>query len=95
MINSALYSNDLENEYYSKALNKEVLLKSSINKFSDHGILTQKLNGVKTVFLDFLEQEANDIWKKGLNDLLEIVGYDGIWLSNNEATGVCNGECPT
>ena len=49
------------------------------------------MNGVKTVFLDWLEQEAVDIWKKGLDDLIQLVHYEGIWLSNNEATGACSG----
>jgi len=39
-INSALWSGDIEDEYYSKALDKQVLLKSFINPNDDHGILT-------------------------------------------------------
>ena len=71
------------------------MIKSQINSQQDYGILTQKLNGVKTVFLDWLEEEAVEIWKKGLDDLMELVHYDGIWHSNNEATGACSGECPS
>jgi len=30
---------------------------------------------------------------KGLNDLWDLVPFDGIWLDLNEASGDCNGEC--
>lgn len=46
------------------------------------------------MFLDFLEDEAVKIWKDGLKDLFALVKYDGLWLSINEATGACDGECP-
>jgi len=43
--------------------------------------------------LDFFNDAAIGIWKDGLNDLFDLVPYDGIWLDLNEASGDCNGEC--
>ena len=34
------------------------------------------------------------IWEDGLNDLYNLVPFDGLWLDMNEITGFCNGECP-
>jgi len=31
----------------------------------------------------------------GLTDLYNLIPYDGLWLDMNEATGFCNGECPS
>ena len=96
IVNAALQSNSLENKYYSQALDKEVLLMTSIRKNSrlEEGVLTQQINGVKSVFLDFLEDEAISIWKAGIKDLFALVPFDGLWLGMNEATGSCDGECP-
>jgi alpha-glucosidase (family GH31 glycosyl hydrolase) len=55
--------------------------------------LTQKAWPGKAVFLDFFNETGVDVWKTGLNDLWDLVPYDGIWLDINEASGDCNGEC--
>jgi len=31
----------------------------------------------------------------GINFLFDEVEYDGLWIDMNEATGFCNGECPS
>lgn len=72
------------------ASDQKVLLKSSINP----GWLTQHVYGKKSVFLDFMNQQAAEIWMHGINALFEEVEYDGLWLDMNEATGFCDGECP-
>lgn len=38
--------------------------------------------------------DAAKIWHDGLTELYNQVPFDGLWLDMNEATGVCNGECP-
>jgi len=99
ILNAALQSGNIENKYYSQALDKEVLLMSyiyntNITGAPEHGVLTQSINGAKSVFLDFLEAEALAIWKAGIKDLFGLVPFDGLWLGMNEATGACDGECP-
>ena len=49
----------------------------------------------RTVFLDFMADAAKDVWAEGMNALYQQVPYDGLWLDMNEATGFCNGECPS
>ena len=46
------------------------------------------------MFLDFMEDQAVQIWKADIKDLFQLVAFDGLWLGMNEATGSCNGECP-
>jgi alpha-glucosidase len=75
------------------ASDKKVLLKSSINPDKDGGWLTQHVWSKKTVFLDFMDRQASEIWMHGINALFEDVEYDGLWLDMNEATGFCDGEC--
>lgn len=67
---------------------------SSINGGSEDGKLTTHVWPNKTVFLDFFDDAAKEVWGQGLRDLYQIIPYDGIWLDMNEATGFCNGECP-
>jgi hypothetical protein len=38
---------------------------------------------------------SSAVWHQGLNDLHAVAPFDGLWLDMNEATGVCDGECPT
>lgn len=47
----------------------------------------------KSVFLDFMNEQAAAIWMHGINSLFDEVEYDGLWLDMNEATGFCDGEC--
>jgi alpha-glucosidase (family GH31 glycosyl hydrolase) len=94
IVDAGLSSTDHTNQYYSEALTKNLLLKSSINKDKNQGILTQHVWQNTTVFLDFFDENSKDVWGKGLRDLHDLIPYDGIWLDMNEATGFCNGECP-
>lgn len=66
-------------------------MKSAINP----GWLTQHVWSKKTVFLDFMNEQAASIWMHGVNTLFDSIEYDGLWLDMNEATGFCDGECPT
>lgn len=49
----------------------------------------------QTVFIDWFHKDAQTVWDQGLNDLYAQVPFDGLWLDMSEATGFCNGECPT
>jgi alpha-glucosidase (family GH31 glycosyl hydrolase) len=46
-----------------------------------------------TVFIDWFSPNATNVWFKGLNDLYNLIPYDGLWIDMNEATGFCSGEC--
>lgn len=94
IVDAGLSSMDVTNKYYAEALQRDLLLKSSINKDQENGILTQHVWPNKTVFLDFFDENSKDIWGLGLRDLYDLIPYDGLWLDMNEATGFCNGECP-
>lgn len=94
LVGPGLNSKDSTNKYYAAALAKNALVKSSIND-NNNGALTQQLfKDDQTVFLDWFSKDSSDIWAMGLNDTYNQVAYDGLWLDMNEATGVCNGECP-
>jgi hypothetical protein len=47
-----------------------------------------------TTFFDFFQPAAKDIWENGLNELYKWGNYDGLILSDNEVSGLCDGECP-
>jgi len=64
-------------------------LKSAINP----GWLTNTIWRKKSVFLDFMNDQAALIWMHGVNALFDEVEFDGLWLDMNEATGLCDGEC--
>lgn len=49
----------------------------------------------KNVFLDFFHTDGVRIWGNGLDSLYSKIPFDSLSLENNEATGQCNGECPT
>jgi alpha-glucosidase (family GH31 glycosyl hydrolase) len=89
IIDGGISADDFENQYFSHASNQKVLLKSSVNP----GWLTQHVWSKKSVFLDFMNEQAALIWMTGINNLFDEVEYDGLWLDMNEATGFCDGEC--
>jgi len=93
IIDGGISADNFEDYYYSMAADQKVLLKSAINKDVDGGWLTQHVWSKKSVFLDFMNDQAGMIWMHGINALFEDVEYDGLWLDMNEATGFCDGEC--
>ena len=95
ILDAGISGMDAQNKYFSQAAQANVLLKSAINPDVDNGFLTNHVWPNKTVFLDFFAGAARDIWAQGINDLWAKVPFDGLWLDMNEATGFCNGECPT
>jgi len=46
-----------------------------------------------TVFVDFLSPNAYDYWKLSINDFLQMVAVDGLWVDMNEVANFCNGYC--
>lgn len=93
-----LSSASAEDDYYSAALQQNLLLRSSQFPEDRRGVLTQNVSGDLTVFLDFMDGNSTQIWQDGLKALQSQFGsgsYDGIWLDMNEATGACDGECPS
>lgn len=100
VIGPGLLSNDGSNKYYSEAIQQNALIKSTINTDTAGEALTSQVwpdvkgDGYQTVFLDLFGDNAQKIWGTGLADLYDIVNFDGLWLDRNEATGLCNGECP-
>lgn len=89
VLDGSLSSDNFENYYYSQASLQKVLLKSAINP----GWLTNTVWSKKSVFLDFMNDQAALIWMHGINSLFDEVEFDGLWLDMNEATGLCDGEC--
>lgn len=47
---------------------------------------------VSTVFLDFFNEKASDIWRDGLQDLEKELPFDGLWFDMNEISAFCNGD---
>lgn len=47
------------------------------------------------MYLDFFNNEALDLWSRGLDTLRNQIPFDGIQLDINEPYGSCNGECPS
>lgn len=87
--------------FYTEAAQQKLLIKSSINKDEGSGdALTQVIwpglsgSDYESVFLDWFNPASKTIWHQALNKVYESVEFDGLWLDMNEATGVCNGECP-
>jgi maltase-glucoamylase len=80
--------------YYLQAQQHEALIKSTINRDKFNGALTAEVNKRQSVFLDFFNDKAIDIWKNGLKDLYSQVEFDGLWLDTNELKSQCEGECP-
>jgi len=102
IVGPGLPAGDKTNVFYTEALQANALIKSTINPDATQGsALTSQVwpdvvgTGYETVFLDMFSPDASKIWHDGLTELYANVPFDGLWLDMNEATGVCNGECPT
>jgi alpha-glucosidase (family GH31 glycosyl hydrolase) len=92
IVDAGVSADSVEGYYYSQGADQGVLLRS--NNGDNSTWLTQHVWPTKTVFLDFMNEQAAMIWKDGINNLYDLVNYDGLWLDMNEATGFCDGECP-
>lgn len=100
IVGPGLKSSDKTNVYYTEALQQNVLIKSTINTDVQGSALTSQVwpnvsgGAYETVFLDMFAANASTIWHSGLKSLYDQTNFDGLWLDMNEATGVCDGECP-
>lgn len=83
-------ASDKANPYYTEAQQGDALIKS---KLTDKE-LTNKLFTSDSVYLDFFNTKAVDVWGKGLQDLYDkAFKFDGIWLESNQVYAACDGEC--
>ena len=92
ILDAGLSADNEENKYYKLAQANDCLIKSTIHPDENNGALVMKVWPNKTVFLDWLNPKAADVWETGLNDLYKLVPFDGLWIDMNEATGFTNGE---
>jgi len=67
---------------------------STINLAYANGVLLQTALEDQTSFLSYFNPDAEKIYLGGMSDLEAMFAYDGAWLDLNEATTVCEGECP-
>lgn len=95
IIDAGLSADDLSNPYIMAANQDNLLILSTVNTNDTSEFLIQHVWPNKTAFLDFFNPNSVNVWQQGFNDLYKIFPYDGIWLDMNEATGFCNGECPS
>ena len=71
------------------ALDQKTLIMSTVFPDKYGGAISQKVWPTHTVFIDWFNSNASNVWGAGLEDLYEQVNYDGIWIDMNEATGFC------
>jgi len=77
-------------KYYDDAMSKNCLIASA--NYHEEPLQGRTLAG-PTVWLDFFLHDALLVWATGLNDLHDLTDFDGIWISENEVTSLCDGEC--
>lgn len=77
-------------KYYDMATNDDCLIKSA--RHFDQP-LEGRTHAGKTVWLDHYLHKSQLVWAEGLNDLRQAVNMDGVWISMNEPTQMCSGEC--
>lgn len=80
--------NDRESIYVAKAATDGALI---VDNDSKHPI-EQYIWPVSSVFLDFFNEKARDVWSAGLAALYDDLPFDGLWLQRNEVSGLCNGD---
>ena len=77
-------------KYYDEAVKKNCLIYSAA--VHDTPYEGRTIAGA-TVWLDFMLHDALLVWAEGLHDLKELSELDGVWISENEISNLCDGEC--
>jgi len=94
VVDPGLSADAPNDKFLRQAEDAGALLQSTVNPDDFGGALVHHVYSNKTVFLDFLSDQAVEVWSNGLTELYDEVPYDGLWLDMNEVTGLCDGECP-
>jgi len=87
---------DEDVDYFTVAMDSNLLLQSGQNDHETYGttLMSQVWPGL-TGMVDYMADGADKFWGDGLEDLWQLVNYDGIWLDMNDPTCFCDfGECP-
>jgi alpha-glucosidase len=94
IIDAAISVEDLSSPYYIAGNKKDLFIKSALyaNSSKYSGNLVSEVWPKQAVFMDWLNNECQDVWGQGLKDLYEIFPYDGLWLDMNEPSAFRNGE---
>jgi len=79
-------------KYYEEAV-KENCLITSAAKFNQP--YEGRTMAGTSVWLDFFADRSLQVWAGGIMDLHDLTGLDGIWITDNEISNKCNGECGT
>lgn len=56
-------------------------------------VLTGQVWPLDSVFLDFFDEQARQVWKSQIDHFFETINFDGLWLDMNEATNYCTAVC--
>ena len=102
IVDAAISADDTTNKYYVMGNTSKAFIQSGIaqpgqnGRNPDFGMnLISQVWPQKSVFMDWFGQPAVDLWSTGLDDLYQLVNYDGLWLDMSEATSFQNGETDT
>eukprot|EP01022_Parablepharisma_sp_SALTPOND_P033469 TRINITY_DN887_c0_g1_i1.p1 TRINITY_DN887_c0_g1~~TRINITY_DN887_c0_g1_i1.p1 ORF type:complete len:1932 (-),score=137.28 TRINITY_DN887_c0_g1_i1:11681-17392(-) len=77
-------------KYYEEAIKQDCVIRSAQNNGDPYQGRT--MAGM-TVWLDFFTHEALLVWAEGMHDLKDLSDFDGVWISENEISNDCDGEC--
>ena len=102
IVDAAISADDTTNKYYMMGNSSKAFIQSGIALPGQNGRdvafgnnLISQVWPKKSVFMDWFGQPAKDLWSTGLEDLYQLVNYDGLWLDMSEATSFQNGETDT
>ncbi len=48
----------------------------------------------KVAFPNFYQGKMQELWRSGVKAFAQATGFDGLWLTMNEFSQECNGQCP-